>query len=211
MKKRARKVGENGMHKFVNDLQHATAAQKTRVHLMGHSFGGVVVSSILNGPGGTGTFARPIDSVFLAQGAVSLWSYATSIPFAGAGPGYFHKVLNPGIIRGPLVTTRSRFDTAVGVQYPRACMVSGEPSFDVSAYPKYGAVGTFGFQGLPDSLKTDREMLPADGEYKFEGGRIYNLEASKFICKGEGSSGAHSDIAGPEVAHAIWQAAFASV
>jgi hypothetical protein len=32
----------------------------------------------------------------------------------------------------------------------------------------------------------------------------------RFISRGTGSSAAHNDIDGPEVAHAIWQAAFAS-
>ena len=53
-------------------------------------------------------------------------------------------------------------------------------------------------------------MLPADGPYVFEPRKVYNLESSKYICQGGGASGAHSDIAGPEVAHVIWEAAFAS-
>jgi hypothetical protein len=43
MKKRARLIGENGMHCFVKELQRATAAQNTRIHLMGHSFGCIVI------------------------------------------------------------------------------------------------------------------------------------------------------------------------
>ena len=41
--------------------------------------------------------------------------------------------------------------------------------------------------------------------------RIYNLEASAFIKDGDGASGAHSDIAHPEVAHAFWAAVLASI
>jgi hypothetical protein len=54
-------------------------------------------------------------------------------------------------------------------------------------------------------------MLPADHDYDFGGGRIYNLEGSAFINEGEGPSGAHSDIAKPAVAHAFWQAVISSV
>ena len=50
-------------------------------------------------------------------------------------------------------------------------------------------------------------MLPATGAYGFAAKTVYNLESSEFIRNGDGPSGAHSDIAGPEVAHAIWQAA----
>ena len=53
-------------------------------------------------------------------------------------------------------------------------------------------------------------MLPADGAYGFRPQNVYNLESSRYIRKGDGASGAHSDIAGAEVAHAIWEGAFAS-
>ena len=36
---------------------------------------------------------------------------------------------------------------------------------------------------------------------------VYNLESSRYIREGGGLSGAHNDIARPEVAHAVWQAA----
>src|SRR5690606_27338866 len=51
MKKRARTVGEAGMHQFISQVQQL--AQNTRVHLMGHSFGCIVVSSICAGPKGS--------------------------------------------------------------------------------------------------------------------------------------------------------------
>jgi hypothetical protein len=210
MKKRARAVGETGMHAYVNSLQRATAQRGVRIHLMGHSFGCIVISSILGGPQGDGPLERPIDSVVLAQGAVSLWSYASEIPIPGAGAGYFHNVIPSGKVRGPLVTTQSRYDTAVGQLYPRASAVSAEVSFAADELPKYGAIGTFGLQGLSGAVKTDSSMLPVTGEYEFALGKVYNLEASQFISHGTGSSGAHNDIDGPEVAHAIWQAAFAS-
>ena len=48
-------------------------------------------------------------------------------------------------------------------------------------------------------------------EYNLASGRIYNIEASRVICSGDGASGAHSDIAHPEIAHLLWQAAIAAV
>ena len=69
----------------------------------------------------------------------------------------------------------------------------------------YGAIGKFGIRGVKDAIQ--RDMLDATGDYEFEAGKIYNLESSQFIAKGGGVSGAHSDIDGPEVAHALWQAA----
>jgi len=209
MKKRARTVGEGGMHVFLNNLQHATATRGTRIHLMGHSFGTIVVSGMLGGPDCKGTLQRPVDSVVLVQGAVSLWSYAASIPFGKNRPGYFQRVLLDGKVRGPLVTTRSRHDSAVGVLYPLASRLNGSAEFAAN-FPEFGAIGTFGLQGLAEGIGSDSTMLPATGTYKFAKGRVYNLDASTYIAKKEGASGAHSDIAGPEVAHTIWEAAFAA-
>jgi hypothetical protein len=50
-------------------------------------------------------------------------------------------------------------------------------------------------------------MRAATVAYGFQAGRLYNLEASGIIKNGDGGSGAHSDIAHPEVAHAFWEAA----
>ena len=52
-----------------------------RVHLMGHSFGTIVVSSAVRGPGSRPTPPpRPVSSLFLVQGAVSLWAFAEEVP-----------------------------------------------------------------------------------------------------------------------------------
>ena len=51
------------------------------------------------------------------------------------------------------------------------------------------------------------EMLPADGSNHFAAGKVYNLNSSQYICTMEHpTSGAHSDLAHPEVAHAVWEA-----
>jgi hypothetical protein len=211
MKKRGRTVGEGGMHEFLKDLQTATAQQGTRIHLMGHSFGTIVISGMLGGPNGSGPLVRPVDSVVLVQGAVSLWCYAANIPFRNAGPGYFSRILPDGKIAGPLVTTQSRFDKAVGQLYPLASRLHGAASFAPGAgFPEFGAIGTYGLQGLGEQMQKDISMLPNNGAYGFEPRKVYNLESSRYICKGDGASGAHSDIAGAEVAHAIWEAAFVS-
>jgi hypothetical protein len=207
MKKRGRSVGEGGMHSFLKDLQNATSA---RVHLMGHSFGTIVISGMLGGPNARGRLVRPVDSVALVQGAVSLWCYANTIPFGRAGAGYFNPILGDRKVSGPMIVTRSKHDSAVGVFYPLASQVKGSASFDPQSLPEFGAIGAFGIQGVPDGTRNELKMLAADGAYTLEKGKIYNLESSQFIAKKEGASGAHSDIAGPEVAHAIWSAAFAS-
>jgi hypothetical protein len=106
MKKRARKVGEGGMHDILNRLQSASA--DARIHLMGHSFGCIVMSSVLGGPGCAAPLVRPVDSCVLVQGAMSLWSFSSAIPPAPGASGYFRRVLADGKVRGPMVATISK-------------------------------------------------------------------------------------------------------
>ena len=127
------------------------------------------------------------------------------IPHRDSTPGYFHRLIAEGKVSGPVVTTRSRFDTAVGRFYPLAAQWFGPRDFGVEL-PEHGGIGAWGIQGL-DSGVVDQPMLPATDPYGFAPKTVYNLECSEFIRDGDGPSGAHSDIAGPEVAHAIWQAA----
>ncbi|MBY0508471.1 MAG: hypothetical protein K2X03_31460 [Bryobacteraceae bacterium] len=205
MKKRARTVGEQGMHRFIAELMTSTPA---RIHLMGHSFGCIVTASILGGPNGQRPLPRAVNSVALVQGAFSLWSFAEPgrVPNS-AGPGYFQKVIGSHAVSGPLLTTQSRFDIAVGTFYPAAVFLDRDVSFDVARFPVSGAVGTFGIQGTPVSAW---RMLDENTDYGFENGRIYNLNSDDFIKKMVGAAGAHNDIDGPQVAHALWQAALAS-
>lgn len=208
MKDRARRLGDGGGHALLNDLQRAAgAAREVRMHLMGHSFGCIVASAMLAGPGGRGSLIRPIDSLALVQGALSLWSYCGEIPTVPGRAGYFHKVLAGGRVRGPIVTTQSEYDVAVGRWYPLAAGVAGQVAFGPGGLPRYGAVGAFGLRGL-DAIAHDGEIGPADAAYDFEPGRIYNLEGSRIIRESAGFFvGAHSDFARPEVAHALWEVA----
>jgi len=192
MKHRARTVGEQGMHTFVNDLQRACDAN---IHLMGHSFGCIVVSSILGGPGGNGVLTRPVNSAVLVQGAMSLWSYAEDIPESDK-PGYFRQILAKRTVSGPILTTQSVNDKAIGIAFPAAVGLIGEVDF-AAKLPKFGGIGAWGIQGTPNVEPKD--MLDERGEYRFEPGRIYNLNGSRFIAD-------HSAIDGPQVAHMLWQA-----
>jgi hypothetical protein len=72
--------------------------------------------------------------------------------------------------------------------------------------PKFGAIGSHGIRG-PGTNATDISILPATGDYRFEPGKVYNLESSEVIKNESGRGGAHSDICHPELAHAVWQAA----
>ncbi len=211
MKDRARRFGEGAVHSLIAELQQADAGRGVRFHLAGHSFGCIVASAAVTGPAGASRLPQPIDSVALLQGALSLWAYCRDIPFAPGTPGYFSRMFTDDRVRGPVVTTQSRFDSAVGTWYPRAAQARGQVAFAPGQLPKYGSIGTFGIQGVGPVI-TDGPMLAADAEYDLAGGgRVYNFDGSAFIRQGGGFSGAHSDIRRPEVAHLVWSAAMAGL
>lgn len=207
MKDRARKFGETGAYELLKLLQEASiqSGRNVRFHLQGHSFGCIVISSMLCGPGGDTAPPMPVSTVYLVQGALSLWSYCADIPQVPGTPGYFRALASGNRVDGPVLTTISEHDYAVGRYYPLAAGIKRQVSFVPGTLPKYGAIGAFGVRGDGIPIK-DIEMLPESEKYEFEKGSFYNIDASKYIKKIDGASGAHSDIAHGEVAHAFWEA-----
>ncbi|MEP6831893.1 MAG: hypothetical protein ABJB74_00810, partial [Gemmatimonas sp.] len=207
MKRRARIVGETGGHELLRILQ--TAAPATRFHLMGHSFGCIVMSAAVMGTSDGQALPRPVNSLLLVQGALSIWAFAPDIPYREGTPGYFYPLIKNYLVNGPIVTTRSEKDGAVGIFYPKGARLKRQLVLVATPYPKYGGVGTFGIQGAPN---TDSVAIKhVDRPYAFQAGRIYNIEASRVICEGKFPVGAHSDIAKAEVAHIFWQAVLSGV
>lgn len=206
MKDRARQFGESGGHSLLQQIQGA--APHARLHLMGHSFGCIVVSAATAGSEGMNSLPRPVDTLFLVQGALSLWSYCSRIDLAGGSPGYFRSILSDKKVSGVVLATTSEFDTAVGRFYPLGAGVARQVTFAPGDLPKYGAFGTFGIQG-PDTNAELLDVLPMSKPYGFKTGGVYNVNATEVVRNGGGPSGAHNDIAHPELAHAYWEAILA--
>ena len=206
MKDRARLLGESAGVAMLAAVQAAVpAGRDVRFHLMGHSFGCIVMSGFLNGTAGGGA-TRPVHSLTLVQGATSLWGYCTANPPMTKGPGYFRGLIDNRRVDGAIITTQSKRDTAVGKFYPIAAGIARQVNFAPGAeLPKYGGIGAFGLQG-PGLTLHDVPIEDATHTYNFERGHVYNLECTNVIKEGTGASGAHSDIAKREVAHAMWEA-----
>jgi hypothetical protein len=203
MKDRARRFGETGARALLEALASRAAVAGQRIHLMGHSFGCIVVSAAVAGPGPAGGI--PVDTLFLVQGALSLWAFADEIPMAPGTPGYLRRVLDgDGLVRGVVVATQSRFDRAVGTFYPIGARVGRQLVLGSGDLPKYGGIGTFGIRGV--ARARDLSILPTGSGYAFETKTVYNIESSQIIKSGGGFAGAHSDIAHPEVALVLWEA-----
>jgi hypothetical protein len=202
MKRRARAVGTGAVASLLTLLQKA--APGARFHLMGHSFGCIVVASAVAGTGPEGR--RPIASLALVQGAMSLWSFCSAIPSSPGRAGYFRRVLADGLVAGPVVVTTSVHDRAVRSFYPIGAGARGQVDYLPDRLPAYGAIGAFGVRG-PGIRVVDGDLLPVEDSYALQSGVVYNLCADKVIRDSAGVMGAHSDITKPPVAHAVWQAA----
>jgi hypothetical protein len=204
MKRRAKNFGETGAANMLRQLQ--LAAPAARFHLMGHSFGCIVASAAIVGAGDKpGGLRHPVDSVLLAQGAMSLWSFCSSIPARQERPGYFRRLISDGLINGPILVTTSVHDLAVRTYYPLGARARGQVDFVPGELPTYGGLGTFGVRG-PGLAIEDADLHDITDAYEFHPNVVYDLRADDVICDGRGVMGAHSDIAKPAVGHAMWQA-----
>lgn len=212
MKDLARKIGQTTGFNLLSKLQQV-ADDRVRFHLMGHSFGTIVVSATVAGTPDNNRLVRPVNSLALIQGAVSLWSYTANVPYRHNLSGYFHPIIRDRKVSGPIITTQSQFDNAVRKAYPIAGTMGlgvQDINFDVNIpnYPGVGGIGFYGIQG-EDLQIINMDMQPANTPYNFEPGKIYNLESSQYITVPHPDPfvGAHNAIDNPEVAHAVWSAA----
>lgn len=188
MKGRAGTVGRKGLGPFLGLL--AGRAPRTRVHLVGHSFGARLVSFAL---AGLPEEAHNVASVTLLQGAFSHSAYSPG----GALDGMQHRV------RGPVLACHSSHDTALGVLYPLASRLSGDDR-SLLGDDRWGALGHDGFHGLPSAPAT---ALAAALSAPLPPGACLSVDASAVVRRGGPPSGAHSDICHPELARLIVRAA----
>ncbi|MGW1168864.1 serine-threonine protein kinase [Streptomyces sp. NPDC002550] len=199
MKRRGGTVGEHGLGPVIGQL--AQAAPGVRVHLVGHSFGGRLVSFALRGlPDGVGT----VKSVTLLQGAFSHYAFADRLPQDPGKAGALKD--RQRRIDGPLVCCYSHFDAALGTFYPLASRLAGDDrscaGSEIAAVlgPEWGALGHDGVQAVPGTARLDLAAalagpLPASG--------CVNVDAAAVVCHGGPPAGAHSDIVHPELARLV--------
>jgi len=182
MKARAGKVGANGVARLIDSLP----AHVQRIHLVGHSFGGRVVTAAA----ASSTTDR-IASMSLLQTAFS------HNGFSKTQNGFFRSVVDKKRVNGPIIVTHSVKDKAVGIAYPIASRLNGDTTSGLGdKNDNFGGLGRNGAQHMPAGEVNEGKLLAAGGAYQFRPGVIFNLEANDLIP-------GHSDITGREVAHAV--------
>lgn len=199
MKSLAGTVGREGVCPLLRQVR--ARAPDLRLHLVGHSFGGRLVTSVAL----TATNAPPlsISSMSLLQAAFSHHGFAKD--FDRDRDGFFRNVVEKQAVSGPVLITHTVNDRAVGRLYPLASQLVGEDAAAIELLnealaaiggpaKRFGGIGRNGAQKTPEAITGTLNAVGAP--YTLTAGKLHNLEASKFIAN-------HSDVSGEEVAHAV--------
>lgn len=193
MKQLAGTVGMVGVAPLIDQV----APQVERIHLVGHSFGGRLVTAA-----SASSSTTKLHSLVLLQAAFS------QNGFSEKRKGFFRSVVTAQRLNGPILVTHTKNDLAVGLAYPAASRISRD---NASAFggpdDEFGGIGSNGAQKLEAgelNAATDR-LQPVGQPYQWQAGRFHNLESSDFIRNPDGGD-AHGFIFVPEVAWAISRA-----
>lgn len=187
MKRRAGTVGTEGVAPLLGAL--ADHAPDARLHLVGHSFGARVVVAA--------AARHRVHAVALLQGAFS--HHGLAADFDGARTdGAFRAVLAPDCqLDGPMVVTHTANDRAVGVAYAVASRLARQRASGLGGPDDvYGGIGCNGALRTPEVNPDQARLLDLDQHYDLVPGRVHNLRADDHVA-------GHSDVTGPQVAHAI--------
>jgi hypothetical protein len=185
MKDRAGKIGRDAVNPLLRRIQDKTP-QTLKFHLVGHSFGGRLVTAALDGPN-----ALRVQTLLLLQAAYS--HNGLALNFEANKNGFFHAVFDNRKVIGPILITHSKNDRAVGLAYPLASRLNGDDAAGMGDNTdRFGGMGSNGAQNVD---KAEIVLLPVGGKYDFttSGKRVFNLNGDAIIQS-------HGDIARPETA-----------
>ncbi|NHA69821.1 alpha/beta fold hydrolase [Phycicoccus flavus] len=197
MKARAGTVGVQGLAPVLARCR-ATPHEDLRVHLVGHSFGGRLVTAAAN--------ALPDDArastLTLLQAAFS--HNGLSGRFGEGQEGAFRAVLARQRVTGPVVVTHTKNDRAVGVAYPLASRIAGQNAASLGdADDPYGGMGRNGAQHTTEVDGRAAVLEQVGHAYGFAPAKVYNLLADTYVHD-------HGDVRGVQVAYALLSAVAAS-
>lgn len=193
MKSRAGTVGSNGVAAMLERI--LATRPGIRLHLVGHSFGGRLVTAAVNGlPPST-----PAASVSLLQAAFSHNALSGGFGDGNAEKGFFRAVLADKRVSGPIIITHTKNDRAVGIAYPLASRIAGQNAAGLGDQnDPYGGMGRNGAQHTAEADDVATMGLPGTA-YAFRPGKVHNI-LSDVIAD-------HGDVSRIEVAYAVLSAA----
>jgi hypothetical protein len=189
MKARAGDVGVHGVAPILAAV--AAEAPGVRLHLAGHSFGARVVAAAVT----SGDTA--VHTLTLLQGAFS--HHALARDYDGRGrDGLFRSILAPtSRVVGTVLVTHTPNDRAVGIAYAVASRLARQQASGLGGPGDlYGGIGRNGALCTPEVAEPAGRLDEVGASYGFGGGRVHNLESSRYISS-------HSAVTGREVGYAL--------
>lgn len=195
MKGRAGTVGTEGLAPVLRKVRRD---RNVRIHLVGHSFGGRLVTSAATALDPD----TPDVTLSLLQSAFS--HNALSADFGDGKPGAFRALVADRRASGPIIITHTKNDRAVGVAYPLASRLSRQNAAGIGDQnDPYGGMGRNGAQHTSEATGNDIDLAAVGHGYNFAPGKVYNLLADDFVSN-------HGDVRGVQIAYAILSAAAAA-
>ncbi|HKY20155.1 MAG TPA: hypothetical protein VJM31_02955 [Vicinamibacterales bacterium] len=199
MKRRAGVVGSQGLYHIIRQLQPMRERARLRVHMIGHSFGGKLLSASLTGH--RADAHNRADSVVILQGAFSQFAFSSVPQIAALGvstsrPGLYLPVVANKLIAGALVVTHSNADLANRLLYPAGVALVNDV-VEASRVARFGSLGAAGIRG--PVVQTIDLSTQALRELDLSKTALVNVNASSVIL-------GHSDLAKPNVFGLIWDA-----
>ena len=193
MKERAGTVGRIGLAPVLRALREQLP--HTRIHLIGHSFGGRVVTAAAHALDDNTT----VHTMTLLQAAYSHNGLARK--FDGSHDGAFRSMLVRQRVTGPVCITYTHNDNAVGILYPLASRLAGDVAAALGdADDPYGGMGRNGARRTPEAEGRNATLTKVGQSLTLENGKVHNIESSACIS-------GHSDIAKAPVAYVTLAAA----
>jgi hypothetical protein len=196
MKTRAGTIGVKGAAELLRAIRGAKP--DIRIHLIGHSFGGRLVTAAASElpPSTQGV------SLSLLQAAFSHNGLSGGFGDGRADKGFFRSLVSDKRISGPIIITHTKNDKAVGIAYPLASRIAGQNAAALGDQnDPYGGMGRNGAQHTDEADNVATMGLPGT-KYSFRPGGIHNVLADVITD--------HSDVTRMEVAFAVLTAAGSS-
>jgi pimeloyl-ACP methyl ester carboxylesterase len=189
MKERAGDIGSSGVATLLKRCRQANPA--LRLHLVGHSFGGRLVTAAASAlPKNT-----PKVTLSLLQAAFS--HNALSQDYGKGKAGFYRTVLADARVSGPVIVTHTKNDKAVGIAYPLASRIANQVAAALGdENDPYGGLGRNGAQRTQEATGHNAVMGKKGAAYVFKPGTVNNLRADAVIKD-------HGDVRSEAVAYAI--------
>ncbi|MCI0737235.1 MAG: alpha/beta hydrolase [Beijerinckiaceae bacterium] len=193
MKERAGTVGRVGLAPVLRQIRQELP--RLRIHLIGHSFGGRVVTAASHALDDS----TAVQTMTLLQAAYSHNGFARK--FDGEHDGAFRSLLTRHRVTGPICITYSHNDKAVGIAYPLASRLSRDQAAALGdANDPYGGMGRNGAQRTPEAEGRSFTLTEAGQSLVLDNGKVHNFESSACIAD-------HGDVANAPVAYLTLAAA----